>query len=302
MRRVVWAGAAVAALAACGGNSGTGAGNRAAFVYLERGGLAVDTVLNVDAFGPIQFTALVLDANRVEMAPGTYALSWRTTAPPVVGINGTGEADVSANGSALIIVTADGVSDTAHLIVSQQATRARVQQDTIVAFVPGATALDGSPSVDTLPFTARRTDANDNVVASAVPITYDVVDTALFAIAPNAGGDTVRIIGKLVGIGRIALHFGTFTDTVRVQVAGSYKTVSYSVIPGGIVVSPGSVTIPAGAAVLFRNPELSNAEFLGTGWRVGPVSPTSREGQVFGAAGTFPFTIGSGSGTIVVTP
>jgi hypothetical protein len=300
-RLALIAGSAVLVVA-CGGDSGTAAPPYAAYVYIERNGVPVDSVLPVDAFGTIRLTALVLNPSRVEMSPGTYTISWATTAPGVAGVNADGTTDVTANGSALVIVRADKVADTVRLVVNQQATQARVQQDTVVAFTPGATALDGSAAVDSMRFTAVRTDANGNAAPSSGTITWDVVDTSMFAIVPNAGGDTVAIVGKAVGAARLAIHFGTYTDTLPVQVASAYKTVGYTVIPGGIVVTPSSVTIPAGAAVVFRNPEASATQVLGTGWRVGPILPVGREGQVFGTPGTYPFTIGSGNGSVTVTP
>jgi hypothetical protein len=288
---------------ACGGgDGGTGTTPTVARVFILRSAQAADSVLNVDALGPLQFSALVLDAQNREMTPGTYTLTWSVSDPTVASVDNAGAVDVAKNGTILLVASADGIKDTVKLVILQTATRARVEQDTVVAFTPGATALDGSAAVDTVRFTAARTDANGNKMSAAAAITETAIDDSLFGIVPNAGGDTVKIAGKKAGNGRILIQFGTFKDTVRVQVVSSYKTVGFSVSPAGITVIPASVTISAGTAILFRNNELSVYQMLGTGWRAGPVPPQSREGQVFATAGTWSFTIGASPGTIVVTP
>lgn len=308
MRRTSFTLAALVVAAACGGgDGGTGPSQELAaieIVYDSTPIVAVDTV-RLDAHVPVHLRALLLNASRQEIAPGTYHVTWGSSNLSVGAVGTDGSVTITGDGQTVVSASARGIADTAVIIVRQEATQVRFSQDTVVALTPGALNLVDHSTWGSRPltFTTATTDAGGNAVASDSAITYVNRDTALFSIVPNATGDTVQVYGLQEGQGSIVVRFRSFTDTVTVQVAGAYRPVSMFLSTSGTVLSPDSVEVHTGQVVLFQDMESASAfGITGTGWSVGPIAPRSSEGEQFLTAGTFPYTAGSAHGKVVVTP
>jgi len=206
------------------------------------------------------------------------------------------------NGRTVLVATADGVADSVALVVAQEAVAARAEQDTVVALAPGAVRLGaGAPLAGPAQFTVVRVDANGEEAPSPEPLVVTNLDPARIDVA-HLPGDTVRVTGLAPGDASITVAFGSFSTAMRVQVVSAYAVITVNASQDGIFLSPSSVTIPVGAAVLFRNGETASVGATGSGWRVGPVAGGTYEGQLFTVPGTYTFTSGSANGTVVVSP
>ena len=306
-RSLLLAGLALAVMN-CGDSSGPPSANRVAEVMILRSGSEADSVYHVDYLGRFDLTAIALNSARQELPGTSYTISWFSSDATVASVS-SGHVNVSKDGSTWIIARSADFSDSVRIAVIQTASRAKARQDTVVALTPGATKLSGQAidNVRQLPDTVRFevfiTDAAGTEASSADAITYTNVTPSLFTIVPNAKGDSVKIIGITPGSGKIALHFLSFVDTIHVQVVSSYAVVTINQGLGQTIVNPTNVSVPTGSAVLFQN-ILDGGSFLvlGTGWRVGPIPSRLREANVFTTAGTFPFTVGSATASVTVTP
>lgn len=308
MRRSLFLAVLGLAVMSCGDGTTPGSGNRVAEVMILSNGNEADTVYHVDYFGGLNLAAIALNSARQELPGTSYTISWLSTNATIASV-ASGHVNVSKNGSTWIIARSADFSDSVRIEVLQVASRAKARQDTVVALTPGATKLSGQPidasrqQPDTLRFEVYVTDAAGTEAPSAAAITYTNVTPSLFTIVPNAKGDTVKILGIAPGSGKIAMHFLTFTDTVRVQVVSSYALVQINQGLGLTIVDPLDVSVPSGNAVLFQN-ALNGGSFLvlGSGWRVGPIPSRLREANVFSAPGTFSYTVGSATASVTVTP
>lgn len=306
-RSLLLAGLALAVMN-CGDSSGPRSANRVAEVMILRNGSEADSVYHVDYFGGLDLTAIALNSARQELPGTSYTISWFSSDATVASVS-SGHVNVSKNGSAWIIARSADFSDSVRIAVVQTASRAKARQDTVVALTAGATKLSGQAIdnvrqlPDTVHFEVFITDSAGTEAPSADAITYTNVTPSFFTIVPNAKGDSVKIIGITPGSGKIALHFLGFVDTIHVQVVSSYAVVTINQGLGQTIVNPTNVSVPTGSAVLFQN-ILDGGSFLvlGTGWRAGPIPSRLREANVFTTAGTFPYTVGSGSASVTVTP
>lgn len=288
--------------AACSSDGPTQNRNVPASIVISGG-----TSLAVGALGSLQLSALVLDANRVELPPTTYTVTWSSLDPAVAASAGSGVVTVLANGTARIVARVGTVADTIQLMVQQVATRITFAQDTAVALLAGATRLSGDalPS-DTLAIVAHRADANGNAMAGGAAITW-TASSGDVVLAPNAAGDTLKIIGTATGSGTLTARASpTVSATLVFQVVDQYAVVRMSKpsSPGATtVLTPSTVTIPAGAAVVFRSADQDlHAAIATTGqWRTAPVQgPAGREAQRFGVPGTYDYRVETTAGTVVV--
>ena len=290
--------------AACGGDDSAGPDIfpvRRVVIRLPDG-TAADTMERARAFGTIDFRLQAFDASGFQLTRDRYAERWSSSNVDVANVSGSGLTTVRGNGRTLLVASADGVADTVALVVEQEAVAVRAEQDTLVALAPGATVLGGgTPVSGPAQFTLVRVDANGEAAPSSQPVTVTNLDPGLIDVAYLAG-DTVRVTGLAPGAARVGFAFGAFSDTLAVQVVSSYAVIGIFATPDGTVFSPSTVTIPLGAAVVFQNGEVSAAGAAGTGWRVGPIAGRGYEGQLFSEPGTYAFTAGLASGSVVVTP
>ncbi|HUF31501.1 MAG TPA: hypothetical protein VMM77_12690 [Gemmatimonadaceae bacterium] len=215
--------------------------------------------MDVGAFGPLQLSAFGLNANRVEVPPHTFSFTWRSLDPGVATVITGGFVTVSRNGIARIIAQVGSAADTVVLQVQQRATRITFAQDTAVALTSGATRLSGDVLPDdTLTINAFRADANGNPMASAGggDIAWSSGSTQL-AILPIGGTDSARIIGSSSGSGTLTASIGGLASaTLPFFIVDQYAVVRMfkPSVPGGTTqLTPATVTIPAGAAVVFRS-------------------------------------------------
>ena len=308
MRRSLFVASLSLLVMSCRDSTPPTSGNRVAEVMILRAGSEADSVYHVGYFGGFDLSAIALNSARQELPGHTYSISWFSSDATVASVAG-GHVNVSKDGSTWIIARSADFADSVRIAVVQTATRASTRQDTVVALTPGATKLSGQAvddfrqQPDTVHFEAFVTDEAGTEAPSADPITYTNVTPSLFTIVPNAAGDSVKIIGITPGSGKIAMHFLTFTDTIRVQVVSSYALVQITQGLGLTIVDPLDVSIPAGSAVMFQNAQNgSNFLVLGSGWRVGPIPARLREANVFTTPGTFSYTVGSATASVTVTP
>lgn len=292
----------------CGESTPPSAGDRVAEVMLMRNGLEADTVYRLDYFGTFELGAIALNASRVELPPTAYTITWSSTDATVASVQ-AGHVTAAKNGSTWIVARSVAFADSVRVEVTQVARQAHTRQDTVVALTPGATKLSGATvdagvqKPDTVRFEAYSTDSRGSEAPSDANITYVNVTPELFTIVPSTKGDTVRIIGVAAGTGKIAMHFLTFIDTIRVQVVSTYAVVQLTQGNPSVGINPSNVTIPRGAAVLFQN-ALIGGNFLvtGNGWKAGPIPSRLREANVFTVAGTYSYTVGGTTATVTVEP
>ena len=295
--------ATVLAPAACGGDSSGPDAFPVRNVVIRRpDGTAADTMERLRAFGPVAYRLQAFDAAGVQLTADRYVERWRSSNVDVASVSPTGVATAVGNGRTVLVATADGVADSVALVVAQEAVAARAEQDTIVALAPGAVRLGaGAPLAGPAQFTVVRVDANGEEAPSPEPLVVTNLDPARIDVV-HLPGDTVRVTGLAPGDARITIAFGSFSTAMRVQVVSAYAVITVNASQDGIILSPSSVTIPVGAAVLFRNGETASVGATGSGWRVGPVAGGTYEGQLFTVPGTYTFTSGSANGTVVVSP
>ena len=265
-------------------------------------GAIADSMERARAFGPLAFRLQAFDAGGVQLTSDRYAERWSSTNLDVATVTTTGLTTVRGNGRTLLVASADGVADSVALVVEQVAVAVGAEQDTLVALAPDAARLDpGAAIAGPAQFTIARVDANGTEVPAADPVVVTNLDPDRIVVS-HLPGDTVQITGLAAGDARVALAYGEFRDTVAVQVVSAYTVISVSASTDGLFFSPGTATIPAGAAVVFRNAEASLVGAAGNGWRVGPVAGRGWEGQRFTEPGTYAFSSGSANGSVVVTP
>jgi hypothetical protein len=276
--------ATVLAPAACGGDSSGPDAFPVRNVVIRRpDGTAADTMERLRAFGPVAYRLQAFDAAGVQLTADRYVERWRSSNVDVASVSPTGVATAVGNGRTVLVATADGVADSVALVVAQEAVAARAEQD--------------GPAQ----FTVVRVDANGEEAPSPEPLVVTNLDPARIDVV-HLPGDTVRVTGLAPGDARITIAFGSFSTAMRVQVVSAYAVITVNASQDGIILSPSSVTIPVGAAVLFRNGETASVGATGSGWRVGPVAGGTYEGQLFTVPGTYTFTSGSANGTVVVSP
>ncbi|HSJ65641.1 MAG TPA: hypothetical protein VK922_17245 [Gemmatimonadaceae bacterium] len=288
----------------CSSDGPTGNPNLVRYVAIQGG-----DQMNVGAFGPLQLTAFALNADRVEVEPGTFTFTWRSLDPAVAVAVSGGLITVFQNGTARIVAQVGAAADTITLNVQQVASRITFAQDTAVALEEGAEHLSGDvlPS-DTLFVVARRADANGNAMPSGAggAITWSSGST-LLALVPIAGTDSAKIIGTSPGSGSITAAIpGLASAQLPFQVVERYAVVRMNKpnVPGAVTqIIPATVTIPAGAAVVFRSADqdLHAAVSNSAEWRTSALKgPTGREAQRFGNAGSHAYKVENTAGTVVV--
>ena len=264
--------------------------------------------MSVGALGPLQLTAFALNADRVEVAPGTFSMSWQSLDPAVATVISGGHVTVFSNGTARIIARVGTVADTITLNVQQVASLVTFSQDTAVALMAGATRLSGDvlPS-DTMFVLAHRADANGNPMPGGAGGSFVWSSgSALLEVIPIAGTDSAKIIGTAPGSGTLtAAIAGLASGTLRFQVVDEYAVVRMfkASAPGAVTqLTPATVTIPAGAAVVFRSADQDLHAAVATDqWRTSPLKgPNGREAQAFGNVGTHAYKVENTSGTVVV--
>lgn len=296
--------AGIALFSACSSDGPTENPNIVRFVAIQ----GADT-MDVTAYGQLQLSAFGLNANRVEVAPHTFSFTWRSLDPGVATVISGGFVSVTQNGIARIIAQVGAAADTVVLRVQQTATRITFAQDTAVALIAGATRLSGDalPN-DTLTINAFRADANGNPMSTAGggAILWSS-GSSLLTIVPIAGTDSAKIIGTAPGSGTITASIGGLASaTLPFFVVDQYAVVRMfkASIPGATTqLTPASVTIPAGAAVVFRSADqdLHAAVSTTEQWETAPIKgPLGREAQRFTIPGSHPYRVETTAGTVVV--
>ena len=292
------------AISSCSSDGPTGNPDVVRFVAIQGG-----DQMDVHAFGALQLTAFALNANRVEVAPGTFQFTWRSLDPSVATAITGGMVTVFTNGTARIVAEVGAASDTITLNVEQRATRITFAQDTAVALMLDATQLSGDVLPDdTLFVVARRADANGNAMSTGVGGAIDWSSgSALLRVFPIAGTDSAKIIGSAPGTGSLTASItGLATAQLRFVVVDQYAVVRMfkPSAPGAVTqLTPSTVTIPSGTAVVFRSADqdLHAAVSSTDQWRTSALKgPAGREAQHFGIAGSHAYKVENTAGTVVV--
>ena len=282
-------------------------------IHIARDGVPVDTLISTGTLG---FMRLMLLA---ELGDGTLRpiteerVVWGSTQPSVIDDYYRDNGDVfftrHQNGRARLIAAFGGFRDSVTIDIHQVANAVILNADTLVALTPNAIDLSGGPTAyHTMRFGAVRVDSNGIIVASTERIDYDVVGDTLFDLFPEARGDTLSIAGRAVGEGRIAVRVGQRADTVPVQVADRYRVIRFALAPNGAPRPlPATTTIPAGAAIIFRNEtpfeiQLGDASTPSLSWHIGPIQPGGRQAQRFATPGTLELIWAGQPSYIIVTP
>ncbi|MGI8496595.1 MAG: cupredoxin domain-containing protein [Gemmatimonadaceae bacterium] len=287
---------------ACGGGGSTGTNpNEPAFVIIN--GKRLDTVFT---YGPSTFSALVLNANREELAAGTFVQHWSTSDPTIATANDAGTLFALRDGTVKLIARVGSAADTITVVVRQKATRVLLDQDTIVGLKPGATVISGTALTDlTMKASVHAADANGNPAPLPSVVSWSAPANANYSIVfSSAGGDTVGILGITPGTSTIIATLGGASFSFPVQVAGSYAVVR--IIPSQMTAftSPDVVTIPAGAAVVFVNTDSDADQVIGnSAWTTALIpnlTNRGREAQEFDVPGTYTYRINTHTGTVIV--
>jgi plastocyanin len=293
--------AGLASTSACSSEP-TGNPNIVRFVAIQ----GSDTI-DVGAFGTLQLTAFGLNADRVEVDPAGFSFSWRSLEPSVATVISGGIVTVFTNGTARIVAQVGEAADTITLQVQQVATRITFSQDTAVALMAGATRLSGDvlPN-DTMFIVAHRADANGNPMSVGGAFTWST-GSALLTVLPVAGTDSAKIIGSAPGSGTLSASIaGVAAASLQFQVVDQYAVVRMlkPATPTGVTgLTPSTVTVPAGAAVVFRSADqdLHAAVSSTDQWRTSALKgPNGREAQRFGVAGDYTYKVENTTGTVVV--
>ncbi len=296
--------AGVALFSACSSDGPTENPDIVRFVAIQ----GADTA-DVSAYGQLQLTAFGLNASRVEVPPHTFSFTWSSLDPGVATVISGGFVSVTNNGMARIIARVGAAADTIVLRVQQTATRITFAQDTAVALMAGATRLSGDvlPS-DTLTINAFRSDANGNPMAAAGggAIVWSS-GSSLLTIVPIVGTDSGKIIGTAPGSGTITATVGGLASaTLPFFVVDQYAVVRMfkASTPTAVTqITPATVTIPAGAAIVFRSADqdLHAAVSTTAQWETAPLQgPLGREAQRFTIPGSHPYRVENTAGTVVV--
>ena len=288
-------------------------GNEVRAIHIARNGVPVDSVIRAGAFGPMSLQLLA------ELRDGTLRpladqrVVWGSTQPSVLDVQSEGDGTAhfarQQNGRARIIAAVGPLRDSVMLEIRQVASAIVLNADTLVTLTPNAKDLGGAPTAyHTFRFGAYRVDSSGILVASRERIDYGIVGDTIFDIFPETRGDTVSIAGRRAGSGQIEVRIGEMVDTVPVQVAASYRVIRFSLTAAGHprAIAP-TITIPAGAAIVFRNEtqfvlQFGDAWGPDRSWLVGPIPPGGRQAQRFDTPGTFDFFWAGERSSIIVTP
>lgn len=288
-------------------------------IHIAHNGQALDTILRTGVFGELGLS-LLLEGEDGTLRPLTDERgSWGSTHPAVMDLSDHAVAEVTGpasgqvffsrrnEGRARVIASLGPFRDTVTVEVRRVPTRIRLDVDTMVTLAPNAVNLTGSlAAYHTFLFRAVRTDSSGAGVSSTAPITWVPVGDAPFDVFAAPRGDTVAIAGTRTGDGAIAVHFAGRVDTLPVQVADTYRVVRLTLGPAG---NPrplsSAITIPAGAAIIFRNDTPFMAGIISASvdrmWQVSPILPGGMQAQRFDTPGEYPFYWGDARATITVT-
>lgn len=291
-------------VSSCSSDGPTGNPNAVRYVAIQG-----TNPLDVGAFGALQLLAFGLNADHVEVAPGTFTIAWSSLNPSVATVIPGGLVTVHANGTADIVAKVGTAADTITLNVQQVASKITFDQDTAVALVSGATRLSGDVLAhDTMYVAAHRADANGNAMsgASGGAIVWSS-GSSLLTVVPIAGTDSAKVIGTAPGSGTLtAAITGLASAQLRFQVADQYAVVRMFQpnAPGATTqLTPATVTIPVGAAVVFRSAdqEVHGAISSTDQWRTALLQgPNGAEAQLFTVAGNHAYKVETTTGTVVV--
>ncbi|MEN8375425.1 MAG: prolyl oligopeptidase family serine peptidase [Gemmatimonadota bacterium] len=194
MRRCAASVAAVAlSLAACGADN--------PIEPREVASLAIDPAGPLVSFGEILQLAAIARASSGSVV--SAQVSWAGLDPQVLTVSPTGSATARANGSARVVATASGITDTAVVVVEQRVAEVRVQFSAIALELPG----------DTMSVTGTPFDARGNLVAGAGPITW----SASGGIDVDANG---VVTATAFGVGQLTGSSGGGSSTADVEVIG----------------------------------------------------------------------------------
>ncbi|MDQ6888339.1 MAG: hypothetical protein M3068_13790 [Gemmatimonadota bacterium] len=291
-------------VSACSGDGSTG-GNPSEPAFVIINGKRPDTVFT---YGPSSFTALVLNSRREELPAGSFVSHWSTSDATIATASDDGTLFALRDGNVKLIARVGAASDTITVVVQQKATRLLLNQDTIVALKAGAAVISGNALTDlSMRASARAADANGNPAPLGGVITWTAPAGANFSIVySSARGDTVGILGISPGTSTIIATLGGSSFSFPVQVAGSYAVVQIIPSQSTAFTAPATVTIPAGAAVVFVNTDSDADQVIGSS---GPAWTTAlipnlasrgREGQEFDVPGTYSYRINTHVGTVIV--
>ncbi len=141
--------------------------------------------------------------------------TWISRAPGVATVtpranNAQADAVAVANGTARIVITADGVSDSITAIVQQVATSLSISPDTTTLIRIGATVTP----------TVTATDARGNSIPSSA-IGWNSLNAAAATVNPTSG--VITSVNE--GSARVIGTSGALSDTIRVGVALVYRSV-----------------------------------------------------------------------------
>jgi hypothetical protein len=280
-------------------------------VVILRKGAPADSMELIRYYGTVPVAVQVRDGNGVIVAPSSYRTEWGTTNPAFVDVLIEGAQTfgiAKRDGTAKLIARVGDARDTLALVIRQVAITMRTQQDTLVVPAPGAVRLDGGSTTgyDTMRFTSERIDSLGNVATTPNDsITFALLDSLVFVTA-EARGDTARITGRAPGTSIFFGQFGRYSRVISAQVVSAFSVVRITEKTGGtIAVLPDTARIAAGSAIIFQNETKSVVSFKGDlapAWRVGPVPPNGREGQLFTQAGTFRYAYGGATHVVIVSP
>ncbi len=286
-------------------------------IHIAHRGTVVDSVLRTGALGDLSLSLLVEAGNGSLISQDVARTIWGSTHPAVMDETFRSGTEVyfhrTKEGRARIIAGVGSLRDTVTIEVKQVVARAHFDVDTMVTLAPGARDLSGAPTAyHTFVFGTQRVDSNGYFLmhTSTARIVHTPIGDPPFDIFTSARGDTVALAGRAQGHGRIVVTFAGRSDTLTVQVADAYRVVrlsmSVNLLPGGDAgPPPAPITIPAGAAIIFRNetalPVLFEGATAGAEWRVGVIPPGSHEAQRFDTPGRFDFSWANQRSTIIVT-
>jgi hypothetical protein len=231
MRRSSWGLVlAVALVAACGDSGGPS--------HTVTVTPALDSLPALGASVQLSAVAKTSGGDTIRNRP----ITWGSSAPGVVSVDGNGLATAHTNGSAIITATIDAVPGTAQIVVKQIAATLNIVEagDTIVGIEK------------TSAFTIDARDSRDSAMAGAA-IAWTARDTAVASVGANGvatarGLGATRIAATLDGVSdsadvTVVAHFyvsaGAGSDAnTGTSVAQAFKTITHA-----FAVAPESSTI-----------------------------------------------------------
>jgi hypothetical protein len=280
-------------------------------IHIIWNGQRMPDLLRTGARGTYRLDVELEDAAGNILPRGDRRVTWGSTNPAVVDGGdqpGAVYIHLNRNGAARVIAHLDGLRDTVAFEIAQVAVAARLMADTVVTLASDARDLSGGQgSYHAFRYAAVRVDSNGYPVSSTEPMRFDAGLGALFEVAPEPRGDTIAVLGIRAGAGALVTRFGEAADTVPVQIADTYRVVRLIQSPSGAQwMSPDTVRIPVGAAVVFQN-ETGAAQLVESfdtqrRWRAGPIQPNGRRAQLFTREGSYPYYWHGAEGVVIVTP